>query len=317
MVKSAGHNLTLLVILSILISVGCSTAKKATTNKYSVSFYKVGHRGTRGLMPENTIPAMEKGIAVGANTIEFDVHVTRDHKIVVYHDASFTPSYTTMPDGSDIPEAERSKYTFYQMDYAEIRKFIIGEKYYSTFPHQHLMKSYAPLLSEMIDSVEAFTRTGHYPPVHYLLEIKSYAATDGTQQPPPDEYIQILMKALKPKLKELKGRLIIQSFDMRPLQILHREYPAIPLGFLTYSDKVSFEENIKKLGFIPAFYNPVYNLVTQSLLNKCHAEDIKVLPWTVENVKDMQRLKDMAVDGIITDYPDRITELHIENKRSK
>lgn len=297
-------------LLLLFIATGCGVGKKtAVTTDNAISFYNVGHRGARGLMPENTIEAMKKGIEVGANTIEFDVHITKDHKVVIYHDASFTPSYTTMPDGSNIPEAERSKYTFYKMDYAVIRKFIIGEKYYSVFPHQHLMKSYAPLLSEMIDSVEAFTRANHYPPVHYLLEIKSYAATDNIEQPPPAEYVKILMKELRPKLKELSGRLIIQSFDKRPLQIVHLQYPEIPIGFLTYSDKTSFEDNIKELGFKPAFYNPVYNLVKPDLINKCHVSNIRILPWTVESIKEMQHLKDMGVDGIITDYPDSLTTL--------
>src|SRR5205809_6796817 len=87
-------------------------------------FFKVGHRGTRGLMPENTIPAMIKAIEVGANTIETDVHITKDGKVLVYHDESFNPDYTTKPDGSDIAKTDRQQYIFYQMNYAEIRPFI-------------------------------------------------------------------------------------------------------------------------------------------------------------------------------------------------
>ena len=161
-------------------------------------FYKVGHRGTRGLMPENTIPAMIKGIEAGANTVEFDVHITRDGQVVVYHDASFNPAYTTMPDGSEI--TSREQYTFYKMDYSKIREFVIGEKAYPEFPQQQRLHSYAPLLSEMIDSVEAYTKKHHLPGVTYLLEVKSSPKTDGTEQPAPDEYIDKLMavKQLKP-----------------------------------------------------------------------------------------------------------------------
>jgi glycerophosphoryl diester phosphodiesterase len=311
MIKYRRSVLSTSVSLALIIFVlaGCSTARKATKQGSAVSFYKVGHRGTRGLMPENTIPAFEKGIEVGANTIEFDIHITKDHKVVIYHDASFTPSYTTMPDGSDISPAERNKYTFYQMNYADIRKFIIGEKAYPAFPEQQRLKTYAPLLSEMIDSVEAFTRKNHYTSVIYLLEIKSGPVTDGFEQPAPEEYMKIMMGVLKPFLKQLKGRLIIQSFDVRPLKIIHRDYPDIPIGFLTGDGKASFEDNMKALGFVPAFYNPSFYLVTPELLNKCHADGMKVLPWTVEKVTDMQRLKNMGVDGIITDYPDRIKDV--------
>ena len=300
----------LLLLALFFTTPGCHTSRElAGTQPRSPEFFKVGHRGTRGLMPENTIPAMKKGIAVGANTVEFDIHITKDDKVVVYHDASFDPAYTSMPDGSDIPAGERKKYTFYQMKYDHIRQFIIGKKYYPQFPEQHLTVTYAPLLTEMIDSVEAFTRVQHYPPVYYLLEVKSGPATDGTEQPAPEEYMRILMKALKPKLKQLNGRLLVHSFDIRPLQILHRDYPNIPLGFLTGDKKISFEENMKQLGFIPAFYNPEYHLLTPALLSKCHAQGMKVLPWTVETTGDMQRLKDMGADGIITDYPNRLTDI--------
>lgn len=287
----------------------CAVSRKTTDLPKTISFYQVGHRGTRGLMPENTIPAFEKGIAVGANTIEFDIHITRDSQVVIYHDESFTPAYTTMPDGSDIPPSERKKYTFYQMNYADIRRFVIGKKYYPAFPQQHLEATYAPLLTEMIDSVEAFTRRGHYPPVVYLLEVKSSPSTDGFEQPAPEPYMRILLATLKPYLKTLDRRLIIHSFDMRPLKILHRDDPRIPLGYLTDDKKASFEDNLRALGFTPAFYNPQFSLVTPQLLKECHEKGIKVLPWTVEKVSDMQRLKDMGVDGIITDYPDRIAQL--------
>lgn len=294
------------VLLLLAAAMGCGTTQKAGSAEKEVAFYRVGHRGTRGLMPENTIPSFKKALEDGANTIEFDVHITRDSQVVIYHDASFNPDYTTMPDGSDIPKAARNRYTFYQMDYADIRKFIIGEKPYPAFPQQQRLKTYAPLMTEMIDSIEAFTRHSRKAPAIYLLEIKSGASSDGREQPDPETYMRIMMAALKPYLKALSGRLIIQSFDMRPLQILHRDYPAIPLGFLTGDKKATLDGNLQALGFDPAFYNPEFHLVNPGFLQQCHARGMKVLPWTVEELEDMARLKDMGVDGIITDYPIRL-----------
>lgn len=286
----------------------CTSSRKVATAKRSYpDFFKVGHRGTRGLMPENTIPAMEKGIAVGANTIELDVHITKDGQVMVYHDASFNPEYTTMPNGSDIPKDQRKQYTFYQMTYAQIRPFIIGMKDYPAFPQQQRLSSYAPLLSELIDSVEAYTKAHNIPAVYYLIEIKSSEKTDGFEQPAPEEYIQKLMAVLK--TKDLGSRLFLQSFDMRPLQVLHREYPDIKLGFLTGDKNVSFEENLNKLGFTPMFYNPNYNLVTPELIQKCHAKNIMIEPWTVNTIEEMRKLKNMGVDGIITDYPNLFSAL--------
>ncbi|HEY0611539.1 MAG TPA: glycerophosphodiester phosphodiesterase family protein [Chitinophaga sp.] len=287
--------------------IACSTTRHtANAGSGLPEFYKVGHRGTRGLMPENTVPAMIKGIETGANTIEFDVHITKDKQVVVYHDAHFTPSYTTMPDGSDISAADKDKYAFYQMDYANIRQFIIGEKPYPAFPEQQRLRSYAPTLSEMIDSVEAYTKAHHLPPVFYLLEIKSSEKTDGTEQPAPEEYMRILIgvKALQP----LGNRLLIQSFDMRPLQVLHRTHPHIKLGFLTSDKKASFEQHLEQLGFTPFFYNPEYHLVTPELVNKCHAKHINIVPWTVQDPAEMKKLATTGVDGIITDYPNRLQQ---------
>lgn len=271
------------------------------------TFFKVGHRGTRGMMPENTIPAMIHAIEDGANTLEFDVHITKDGQVVVYHDASFDPAYTTKPDGSEIQPNERGKYIFYQMNYSEIRPFRIGEKPYPKFPQQQRMRTYAPLLSEMIDSVEAYNKKHHKPPVYYLLEIKSSEKTDGREQPAPEEYVEKLMQVKQ--LKKLKHRLLIQSFDMRPLQVLHRLHPKVTLGFLTGDKNVSFYQQLEGLGFLPTFYNPHFSLVTKELLDYCHSKGMKVIPWTVADLEDMIRLKGMGVDGIITDYPDRINKI--------
>lgn len=284
----------------------CKTTRSARQTAADPTVFKVGHRGTRGLMPENTIPAMYKGLEVGANTIEFDIHITKDGQVMVYHDASFTPSYTTMPDGKDIPPAERSKYTFYQMNYSDIRSFIIGEKPYPAFPEQQRMRSYAPLLSEMIDSVEAYTKQHHLPPAYYLLEIKSSEKTDGKEQPAPEEYIEKMM-AVK-QLKQLGNRLYVQSFDPRPLQVMHRKYPSIKLGFLTSDKKHTFEQHLEQLGFTPYFYNPAYEMVTPELVKKCHDRHITIVPWTVQTVDEMKKLRSMGVDGIISDYPNKFHE---------
>jgi glycerophosphoryl diester phosphodiesterase len=115
------------------------------------------------------------------------------------------------------------------------------------------------------------------------------------------------MAVLTPK--NLGHRLIIQSFDMRPLQVLHREYPHVILGFLTDNKQASFESNIERLGFNPAFYNPNYNLVNEELVKKCHAAKMMIEPWTVNTLEDMKKMKALGVDGIITDYPNLFKDL--------
>jgi glycerophosphoryl diester phosphodiesterase len=295
-----------ITVVSLTFS-SCDSQRKTAGDKDFPAFFKIGHRGTRGLMPENTIPAMEKGLEVGANTIEFDVHISKDGQVLVYHDESFNPDYTQMPDGSDITKEKRKDYTFYQNNYADIRKFIIGEKEYPAFPQQQRMASYAPLLAELIDSVELYTQQHSLAAPYYLLEIKSKEKTDGFEQPAPEEYMKILMDVVK--TKNLGKRLLIQSFDMRPLQVLHRTHPELQLGFLTDNKTATFEENISKLGFNPALYNPNYKLVTEELVRKCHAAKMLIQPWTVNTIEDMKKMKALNVDGIITDYPNLFGDL--------
>lgn len=290
---------------TLLLSV--KTSKPAMDKKAYPSFLKIGHRGTRGLMPENTIPAMNVGLAEGANTVEMDLHITKDGKVVVYHDESFNPDYTLMPDGSEIPVKERKKYTFYQMNYDEIRKFDIGTKPYPAYPQQKRMKSYAPLIGEMIDSVDRFAKAKKLPPPIYLIEVKSTEKTDGFDQPAPEEYMKIVMKVLD--TKKLGDRMIIQSFDMRPLQVVHRTHPKVALGYLTGDKAATFEGDVEKLGFNPTFYNPHYKLVTADMVKKCHDKGILITPWTVNTVAEMKAIKALGVDGIITDYPNYFKEI--------
>jgi glycerophosphoryl diester phosphodiesterase len=213
-----------------------------------------------------------------------------------------------MPDGTEIPVKNRKKYTFYQMDYADIKPFIIGKKPYPAFPQQQLVPTYAPLLTELIDSVDTYTRTNHLPMVHYLIEIKSDPTTDSFAQPAPETLVKLTMDALQPK--KLGERLIIQSFDMRPLQVMHKRYPKVALGFLTGDAKVSFEQNMTDLGFTPTFYNPANKLVDAELVEKCHQKGMLITPWTVNEVAEMKRVKNLKVDGIITDYANYFTQLN-------
>lgn len=300
---------------------GCAFLKGSEASESGPVFYNAGHRGTRGLMPENTIPAMKKGIMVGANTLEMDLQVTQDGKIVLNHDNTLNPFYVTRPDGSDIPQlpdkkridnsnipkAEQKEYMIYDMKYSDIRRYIVGEKYYPDFPEQQRVKTYMPLLTEVIDSIEIFTKENYHAPVYYMPEIKSNPDYYGISQPYPEQFVRIVMEALRPYIKEIKRRIIFQCADLEPLQILHRDYPDIQLALLPHGRNVSIDEYIGKLGFKPDFYLPRYRAVTPELLNRCHSLGIKVIPWTPDDTAAMRKLVTMGVDGIITNYPDRLT----------
>ncbi|WP_299703106.1 glycerophosphodiester phosphodiesterase [uncultured Pontibacter sp.] len=271
------------------------------------AFDTEGHRGARGLMPENTIPAMRKAIDLGMTTIEMDCHITKDRKVVVTHDPHINPAYARTPDGRDFTKEESKNYAIYQMDYAEVRKFDMGTKFYDLYPQQQKMEAYIPLLEELIDSVQNYLEVKGLPQVFYNIETKSVAKNDNQLHPEPAVFMDLMVEVIE--RKGITPWVIIQSFDPRTLQELNKRYPHIRTSLLV-SNQDTFEQNIERLGFIPVVYSPNYKLVTAELLQKCHEKQIKVIPWTVNTAEEIARLRALGVDGIITDYPNLLSTLN-------
>ena len=109
--------------------------------------------------------------------------------------------------------------------------------------------------------------------------------------------------------KKMNKRVIIESFDMRPLQYLHEKYPKMQTA-LMIDDKEPFEDYIAKLGFKPTVYSPYSILVGKGLVDRCHQLGIKLIPWTVNSTKDLRYFINLGVDGVITDYPNLIKQLN-------
>ena len=295
----------------LLFSAVFLTCSQQNHNQISMDhfpeFYKEGHRGTRGYMPENTIPSMKKAIEDGANIIEVDIQISQDKQVMVAHDPYINRQISLLPNGEEIPEADKHKYVLHQMPYDSIRKFDVGSKDHPDFPQQKKMKAYIPLFGELIDSVEQFTKAKGYSPIIYNIEIKSRPDKDGVYQPVPATLIDMVMEVVKSK--DIGNRYYIQSFDIRQIQEVHKRYPGVVTGFLTGNKEMSLEENLKNIGFTPDIYSPNYKLATAELIEKAHSHGMKFVPWTVNTLKEMKELKDMGVDGIITDYPKYFQEL--------
>lgn len=301
-----------LFLLVLYLSFSCSKPMEPTSTFPANSlenfpaFDLEGHRGARGLMPENTIPAMLKALQLGVTTLEMDVHVSRDKQVLLSHDPYINPEHDLLPDGGEIPRAHNRKYVLYQMDYDAIRSFDAGLKFYDKFPQQQKLPAYKPLLSELIDSVQAYLQANELPLVYYNIETKSKPAGDGKRHPAPEEFVQLLMEVIEEK--GITDWVIIQSFDVRTLQVLRKKYPHVKASLLVENLR-GLNHNLSKLGFIPEVYSPYYKLVTPKLLKSCHAQGIKVVPWTVNELEEMKRLKQLGVDGLISDYPNLYREL--------
>jgi glycerophosphoryl diester phosphodiesterase len=283
----------------LAISVSCKVQQSGQKPKALPEFDSEGHRGARGLMPENTIPAMYKAIDLGVTTIEMDAHITRDKQVILSHDDHINSAFTLSADGKEISKDEAEKLVFYQMDYSTIRKFDVGSRYHDKFPEQEKLKVHIPLLSDLIDSVQTYIKEKGKPAVFYNIETKSKASGDGRFHPDPEEFVRLLMAVIESK--KITPWVIIQSFDPRTLRVLHEKYPHVRTSYLV--DSNSLEHNLKELGFVPAIYSPSAKLVTAELVREAHAKDLKVIPWTVNTKTEIDRLKALGVDGIISDYP--------------
>lgn len=296
----------LLIFLISGYMAGCSTARQnqAVSNP---SFDKQGHRGARGLMPENTIPAMLKAIDMDVTTLEMDLGISMDRQVVVSHDPYFHENITTTPDGRTITKAEAARLLLFHMNYDSIRKYDVGLKPHPLYPGQEKIAVNKPLLSDLIEASENYSAKKSRR-LFYNIEIKSNPANDGKKHPPVEEFVDLAMKVIKEK--GIAERTTIQSFDPRALQVMNRKYPSLKTALLIEDDdKRTLDEQLTHLGFTPAIYSPHYSLVTAELIRKCHDKKMLVIPWTINDIKEMKRQKELGVDGIITDYPDLFKQL--------
>ena len=163
-----------------------------------------------------------------------------------------------------------------------------------------------PLLGELIDSVEAFVTARNLHKPIYNIELKTSVKYDSLgYNASPAEVVKGVVDEVR--ARNIGNRYYIQSFDVRPLQVVHKEYPGIPVGFLT--EGKNLDSNLKVLGFIPHIYSPQFSIATKEMIDACHAKKMKFVPWTVNDKEKMKSLIEMGVDGIITDYPNYFAQI--------
>ncbi len=265
-----------------------------------------GHRGARGWMPENTIPSFIKAIELGADTLELDVVISRDNQIVVSHDQWFSSVISLDKNGKPIPADKQKDFNIYKMDYTEVKQFDVGSLGNKDFPDQQKMKVYKPLLKELFKEINKYLKKNNLQTVRYNIEIKSSPQGDNIFHPVPSVFAKMVYdEIIKSRMEKY---VIIQSFDVRPLQEL-KKYPVkLPISFLV-SNKDGIEKNLEKLGFQPEIYSPNFLLVDEKTVNYCRQKGIRIVPWTVNEIADLEKMKTFGLDGIITDYPDRAVKV--------
>lgn len=277
-------------IFFILLS--CNPSKKS-------DFDWQGHRGCRGLMPENSIEGFIYALNFPIKTIELDVVITKDKKVICSHEP-FVSTEICLTDSTQTSE----KINIYQLNYEDVKKFDCGSKIHPRFPNRIKLKSIKPLLSDAIDSIENQIRIKKLQPIFYNIETKITPEGDNIFHPEPEEFCDLILEILKQK--NIINRCIIQSFDIRTLQYLHKKGFKGKLSLLVEDSTKSWKQHVELLGFKPHIYSPYFKLLNKEIIDSIQSENILVVPWTVNEKAEMDNLKIWKVDGIITDYPNLI-----------
>jgi len=279
-----------------------------------------GHRGTRGNAPENTLPAFERALEIGVTTLELDIGVTADGMVVISHDPYLNPAITRDAAGQWLAGAKGpllKSLTFAQLQAYDVGRINPDAPYAKTFSVQQPRDgTRIPALAALFDRVRALRADG----VRFNIETKiNPSQPDDTVG--PDAMTRALLKVVRDA--GMTQRVAIQSFDWRTLRLVQQLEPSIPTVYLTvqtpnndnlqtgewtaglkFADHGSAPKMVKASG--GGVWSPNGGAVTESLVKEAQALGLKVIPWTINSPADMERLIGWGVDGIITDYPDRL-----------
>lgn len=265
-----------------------------------------GHRGARGERPENTWPAFARAIELGVTSLEMDVVIAGDGTVVVSHEPWFSALLCREPSGRPVRPFQRS--SLYQMTYAAIAQFDCGSRRHPRFPHQELVPAPKPRLEDVLRQAEVYAAELGRPPVRYSIEIKSRPDWEGKYQPDPETFVRRVQAVVA--ACGVLARTTLLSFDVRVLKLARQLFPTLALSLLVERhDRRPLEAHLERLGFVPDVYGPDYRLVTAKLIDDVHAQGMRLIPWTVNRLSDMQRLLRLGADGLITDYPGRALAL--------
>jgi glycerophosphoryl diester phosphodiesterase len=267
-----------------------------------------GHRGCRGILPENTIPAFIKALELGVSTLELDVVITGDKKVLVSHEAYFNSEITTTPNGDTIESRDMLDYNLYNMTLDEIQKYDVGRKVHPKFLSQEKIAINKPSFKEMVNACELYISKNKLKNITYNIELKF----DSLEYNPTEqEFTALVLREIKDL--SLSKKCYLQSFHHPILNEVHRQDPKMRTVLLV-GDKESYEDHVSKIDHRLYGYSPYYALVTKELVTKTKKDNLKLVPWTVNKLSDAQSLVALGVDGIITDYPNIINKKSVLEK---
>ncbi|TSA17570.1 MAG: glycerophosphodiester phosphodiesterase [Betaproteobacteria bacterium] len=299
---------------------------------FASAFDLHGHRGARGLAPENTLPAFAAALSLGVSTLELDTAITRDGVVVVSHDARLNPDITRGADGRWLNPPTRAvrELTLDDVLHFDVGRIKPGSEYSRNFPDQVRMdKVTMPTLAQVFQLAR---RAGNVD-VRFNIEIKT-SPEKPADTLAPEEFARELLALIG--REGMGSRVIVQSFDWRALKAVQALAPKITTSYLSAQQR--FLDNIaagkaedsawtagiqfRDHGSIPkmvkaaggAIWSPFFRELSAESVKEAHALGLQVIPWTVNKKDDMARLIDWGVDGLITDRPDYLRDVMAEKK---
>lgn len=281
-----------------------TAAKLPASMPANTSFDWQGHRGARGLAPENSIPGFLKALEFPQiTTLELDLAVSQDSQLIVSHEPWLSHEICSWPDGRPVSKADEDQLLIYRLRADDLARYDCGSRGHSRFPEQQKMSAVKPSLRAVVQAVENWCRQHNRPLPAYNIEIKSRPEWDDVKTPAPEAFARLVMEEIQ--RLGIRERACVQSFDVRSLQAVHRLDAQLTTALLV-ENNLGLEANLQALGYVPPIYSPNHQLVDAETVRLAHAKGMRVIPWTVNDTQDMKKLIALGVDGIITDYPDRI-----------
>jgi len=286
----------------------------------SFGFDLQGHRGARGLAPENTLAAFEQALRLGVTTLELDIGVTADGVVVVAHDPYLNPAFTRDSTGQWLASAKGPLIN--SLSLAELQTHDVGRinpasPYAATFNSQQARDGQViPTLAAVFERVTALNAVN----VRFNIETKI-----NPLEPDATASAEVMTRALLKVVRDygMTKRVTIQSFDWRTLKLVQQLEPGMPTACLSIESanannlrdanwtaglRLADHASVPKLVMATGcqIWSPHHSSLTQDQVIKAQQLGLQAMPWTVNSPADMQKLLEWRVDGIITDYPDRL-----------
>jgi len=300
--------------LAVLLAFACGGAAAA--------FDLQGHRGARGVAPENTLAGFRQALATGVTTLELDVGVTRDGHVVIAHDQRLNPDLARDSAGAwlAVPGPALNTMTLAELQRHDVGRLKPGTRYAQAFADQR------PVDGERVPTLDALfemVRASGQAKVRFNIETKISPLTPELA-PEPEALARMLLDVVR--RHGMEERVTVQSFDWRTLRAVQRLAPGLPLAALTARlpaiDNLSDDRWTASLrladhgGSVPRLvkalgagtWSPFHGELTEALLAEAHALGLKVIPWTVNDPTQIDRLMAWGVDGLISDHPARVRE---------